>query len=160
MVVSQFYQDRIDTPKGVFLLLFSDKGIDELFFPGSKVDQKYPQRSLPWPQLAEDLNRYLLGDEVDWSPYPLDCSGYRHFTDTLLKQVRLIGYGQVCSYREVAERAGSPLAWRAAGQALSINRHPIIVPCHRVVGSNGKLGGFSGPSGWKQMLLELEGRQF
>lgn len=157
--MSQFYRDRIDTPKGVFLVLFSDKGIYELNFPGSKLDQDYPQQSLPWPQLAEDLNRYLLGNEVDWSPYPLDCSGYRHFTDILLRQVRLIGYGRVCSYREIAERAGSPLAWRAAGQALSINRHPVIVPCHRVIGSDGKLGGFSGPSDWKQMLLELEGRQ-
>ena len=153
----ELYCDRIDTPKGVFLIHFSSKGIYEIFFPGSRPNQDYPIRQLPWPQLAFDLNRYLQGETVSWTQYPLDCSGYRPFTAALLDEVRSIPHGQVCTYREAAERAGSPLAWRAAGQALSANRHPIIVPCHRVIGSGGKLGGFSGPPGWKEMLLELEG---
>lgn len=149
--------DRVDTPKGVFLIHFSIEGIYEIFFPGSLPAQQYPQRQLAWSQFSDDLNRYLQGEEIDWSQYPLDCTGYRSFTAVLLGEVARIPYGQVCTYREAAERAGSPLAWRAAGQALSINRHPIIVPCHRVIGSDGKPGGFSGPPGWKQMLLELEG---
>ncbi len=152
----ELYCDRIATPEGVFLILFGIGGIYEIFFPGSGPDREYPYRALPWPQLAEDLNRYLKGEKVDWAGYPLDFSGYRPFTAALLGQVRQIPAGQVCTYRRAAELAGSPKAWRAAGQALKANRHPIIVPCHRVVGSGGKLGGFSGPAGWKEMLLELE----
>ncbi len=148
---------RIATPKGVFLIHFGIEGIYEILFPGCLPDHDYREQSLPWPQLAEDLRRYLAGQKVDWSSYPLDCSGYREFTAALLRQVSAIPYGQVCTYRAAAERAGSPKAWRAAGQALKANRHPLIVPCHRVVGSGGKLGGFSGPAVWKQMLLELEG---
>lgn len=153
----ELYCDRVDTPKGVFLIHFGGERIYQIFFPGSKPKQHYPQGKLPWPRLDSDLNRYLLGEVVNWEGYPLDCSGYRPFTATLLSEVARIPYGQVCTYREAAEQAGYPLAWRAAGQALSINRHPIIVPCHRVIGSGGKPGGFSGPPGWKKMLLELEG---
>ncbi len=149
--------DRIVTSKGVFAILFSSDGIYEIFFPGRSPDQEYPYRKLPWPQLKEDLRHYLDGQKVDWAQYPLDCSGYRTFTAALLEQVSQVPHGQVCTYREAAEKAGSPKGWRAAGQALKANRHPIIVPCHRVVGSGGKPGGFSGPEGWKQMLLELEG---
>lgn len=153
----EMYCERVNTPKGVFLISYSDRGIYEINFPGSPAEQLYPRRTMPWRQFSEDLGSYLKGSEVDWSSYPLDRSGYRPFTEALLAEVSKIPYGRLCTYREVAEQAGYPLAWRAAGQALSINRHPIIVPCHRVVGSGGKLGGFSGPAGWKQMLLGLEG---
>ena len=155
--MTELYQAEIDTPKGVFLILFSSAGIYEIFFPGSKPGREYPARELPWPRLADDLKRYLKGEKVNWTEYPLDRSGYRPFTSTLLEKVSEIPHGQLCTYREAAERAGSPLAWRAAGQALKANRHPIIVPCHRVIGSNNRIGGFSGPPGWKQLLLELEG---
>jgi methylated-DNA-[protein]-cysteine S-methyltransferase len=155
--MKQLYSSRIRTGKGDFLLVFSGDGIYELFFPESGPDWQYPSRELPWPQLADDLKAYLAGKPVNWEQYPLDRSGYQKFTAALLDEVRRIPSGEVCTYRQMAERAGSPLAWRAAGQALAINRHPIIVPCHRVVGSNGKIGGFSGPQGWKEMLLKLEG---
>lgn len=147
----------VDTPKGVFLIYFTEAGIYEVAFPGAQPVPGYPRAPLPWPGLADDLNQYLSGCSVDWSVYPLDRSGYPPFIAAVLTQVGLIPYGSVITYREAAERAGSPLAWRAAGQALKTNRHPIIVPCHRVIGSNGRLGGFSGPAGWKEMLLTLEG---
>lgn len=155
--MSDLYCNKIDTPKGVFLILFNSGGIYEIFFPGSGPDLQYPQRQLPWPQLADDLKKYFNGKVVNWEQYPIDCSGYRPFTAELLGEVRRIPYGKVSTYREIAECTASPLAWRAAGQALSINRHPVIVPCHRVIASDGTLGGFSGPPGWKQMLLALEG---
>ncbi len=150
------YCDRIDTPKGVFLVLFHTGGIYRVFFPGQGPRETYPVRRLPWVGLSEDLNRYLSGEEVDWTDYPMDTTGYAPFTAKLLEKIRHIPHGQVCTYRQAAERAGSPRACRAAGQALKANRHPVLVPCHRVVASGGKLGGFSGPPGWKQMLLEIE----
>ncbi len=155
--MAELFLSELETPRGVFLLLSHRGGIYELFFPGSAPGARYPGGALPWPSLEEDLNRYLNGERVPWDGYPLDMSGYPPFTRRLLEAVRKIPYGSVCSYRAAAERAGSPLAWRAAGQALSVNRHPLLVPCHRVIRSDGSCGGFSGPKGWKQMLLQLEG---
>ncbi|MFY9541796.1 MAG: MGMT family protein, partial [Dethiobacteria bacterium] len=103
-----------------------------------------------------ELQRYLKGQQPAWDDYPLDMSGYPPFTRSLLSAVRRIPYGETRSYREVAAEAGSPRAWRAAGQALKANRHPLLVPCHRVIRSDGRPGGFSGPPGWKEMLLHLE----
>ena len=152
-----FFQAELETPRGVFSVIFHRYGIYELFFPGCRQEQRYPPRELPWPRLAGDLNRYFRGEKVAWGGYPLDMGDYPPFQRRLLEVVRRIPYGAVCTYREAAERAGSTRGWRAAGQALKANRHPLLVPCHRVVAAGG-LGGFSGPPGWKQMLLELEGR--
>ncbi len=151
------YYDSIATSKGEFKITFNKSGIYEVLFPGQTLTETVEWAKLPWPNLAIDLQRYFSGEEVEWSEYPLDFNGYGPFTTTLLKEVFKIPRGKTFSYREVAGLAGSPLAWRAAGQALAANRHPIIVPCHRVVASSGKLGGFSGPVGWKEMLLKLEG---
>jgi len=155
--VNKVFSSSFNTAKGKFTVLWSEEGIFEIFFPGSGPAEDYPEKTLPWPQLATDFDHYLAGEQVSWSGYPLDCSGYGAFSGRLLKEVSRIPSGKVSTYRQMAEQAGSPLAWRAAGQALARNRHPIIVPCHRVVGSNGKAGGFSGPTGWKEMLLKLEG---
>ncbi len=153
----KLFCDTIDTSKGEFIIIFNETGIYEILFPGQALAEKVDEAKLPWPNLTDDFKRYFDGEEIDWSEYPLDNTGYGRFAAALLKEVSKIPWGQTCSYREAAERAGSPLAWRAAGQALAANRHPIIVPCHRVIGSNRKLGGFSGPAGWKEMLLKLEG---
>ncbi|MBM4234845.1 MAG: MGMT family protein [Firmicutes bacterium] len=155
--VKKVFSSSFNTVKGKFTVLWSERGIYEIFFPGSGPAEEYPEKELPWSQLAADFDHYLAGGQVSWSDYPLDCCDYGTFSARLLKAVCLIPSGKVCTYRQMAEQAGSPLAWRAAGQALARNRHPIIVPCHRVVGSNGKAGGFSGPAGWKEMLLKLEG---
>jgi methylated-DNA-[protein]-cysteine S-methyltransferase len=155
--VKKLFLSSFNTAKGEFKVIWSEEGIYELFFPGSQPAEAYPEKELPWPKLAADLDRYLAGEEVVWDDYPLDLSSYGLFAGRLLAEVSRIPSGQVYTYRQMAEKAGSPLAWRAAGQALARNRHPIIVPCHRVVGSNGNTGGFSGPTGWKEMLLKIEG---
>ncbi len=151
------FSSSFQTTRGEFKVLWSGKGIYEIFFPGSGPAESYPEKVLPWPQLADDFDRCLAGEDVSWAGYPLDRSGYGAFSARLLQAVSQIPAGKVYTYRQMAEQAGSPLAWRAAGQALARNRHPVIVPCHRVIGSNGKPGGFSGPAGWKGMLLKLEG---
>ncbi len=149
--------DYIDTSKGYFTIVFSETGIFRILFPGVEPEKDYPRGELSCPRFSEDLNRYLSGEQVDWSKYPLDRSGYPSFTSALLEQVSQIPYGRVSNYRDVAEKAGFPRAWRASGQALRINRHPILVPCHRVIKTDGSLGGFSGPGDWKKELLRLEG---
>jgi len=151
------YSAGLETPRGVFLVLFHRDGIFELFFPGSAPGRELRPAPFPWPALRRDLNRYFHGERVSFAEYPLDMSGYAPFTLRLLEAVRQIPYGSVCAYRDIAVRAGSPRAWRAAGWALSINRHPLLVPCHRIIRTDGRSGGFSGPPGWKEDLLQLEG---
>ncbi len=153
----ELYCDYIATPRGIFTVLFNDSGIYRILFPGSAPEERSRERRLPFTKLPEDFNRYLAGEVVDWSNYLLDRSGYAPFTGKVLEKVSEIPYGTVSTYREVAKKAGSPVAWRAAGQALGANRHPIMVPCHRVIKSDMSLGGFSGPAGWKRELLFLEG---
>ncbi len=154
--MSPFYQDTVYTPRGEFNLVFSAKGIYRIYFPGVNHPDQYPRAPLPWSGLSEDFCKYFEGEKITWASYPLDREGYRLFTAALLAVVSGIPHGKVISYREAAEQAGSPRAWRAAGQALKANRHPLVVPCHRVVSSSGKPGGFSGPPGWKKMLLQVE----
>ena len=75
-----------------------------------------------------------------------------------MTELRNVPYGQTLSYAELAAKAGSPKAARAVGSVMAQNRVPLIIPCHRVVGSGGHLGGFSAPRGiaFKKQLLELE----
>ncbi len=133
------------------------------------------------PQRSAEEACQLLGDSINqaaWSPHlfhdlmgrlkvyfsgykatfpdELDLSGATSFQRKVWKTTRLIPYGETRSYLWVAEQIKRPRAVRAVGQALSRNPLLIIVPCHRVVASDGKLGGFSGGVGTKRCLLWLE----
>jgi len=80
------------------------------------------------------------------------------FTRRVYRAVLSIPLGEVRTYKWIAARAGSPKAARAVGQALKRNPYPLIIPCHRVVASGGKIGGYSGGIKTKRMLLDLEQR--
>lgn len=114
-----------------------------------------PSRNSGGP-LAADLRRYFSGEPVDFARYDVDWEGYTAFERAVLEATREIPYGETRTYGDIAEAIGKPGSARAVGQALGKNRACIVVPCHRVVGSNG-LGGFSGGIRKKVALLELEG---
>ncbi len=105
--------------------------------------------------LIQRLRVYFGGYKVAFSDQ-LDLSGATTFQRQVWEITSLIPYGETRSYAWVAEQVGKPGAVRAVGQALGRNRLPIIIPCHRVLNSNGKLGGFSGGVEWKRYLLDLE----
>lgn len=112
-------------------------------------------------QLRKDLERYLKGARPDLGDYALPEG--TEFQRRCWKACRSIPYGQTRTYAWLAEKAGRPGAARAAGQAMRRNPMPVVVPCHRVVGSSGWIGGFAGearPTGasvnLKRWLLELE----
>ena len=105
--------------------------------------------------LMERLRIYFSGHRTTF-PDKLDLSRATHFQREVWEITRLIPYGETRSYAWVAEQIKKPRAMRAVGQALSKNPLPIIVPCHRVVASDGKLGGFSGGVEMKRYLLSLE----
>lgn len=106
--------------------------------------------------LPERLRRYARGEPVAF-PDGLDFSAATPFQRAVWQTTRQIPYGQMRSYGWLAANAGRPRATRAVGQAMAANRWPIIVPCHRVVSSNGRLGGYGGGLDMKERLLLLEG---
>jgi methylated-DNA-[protein]-cysteine S-methyltransferase len=107
--------------------------------------------------IAERLKAYFTGKKVAF-PDKLDLSKGTSFQGAVWKQTSLIPYGETQSYQWVAEKIGKPRAARAVGQALGANPFLIVVPCHRVVASNGGLGGFGGGLDVKKRLLEMENR--
>ncbi len=106
--------------------------------------------------LQERLQLYFSGHKVDF-PDKLDFTGATPFQHRVWQAARLIPYGQTRSYQWLAGQTGSPGAARAVGQALGKNPLPIIIPCHRVLASDGSPGGFSGGIEMKKLLLKLEG---
>ena len=105
--------------------------------------------------LMERLKVYFSGHRITF-PDTLDLSQATHFQREVWEITRRIPYSETRSYAWVAEQIKKPRAMRAVGQALSKNPLPVIVPCHRVVASDGKLGGFSGGVEMKRHLLSLE----
>ena len=109
----------------------------------------------PFKDLMERLRVYFSRHRTTF-PDKLDLSRATHFQREVWDITRLIPYGETRSYAWVAEQVKKPGAARAVGQALGKNPLPIIVPCHRVIASDGKLGGFSGGVEMKRYLLSLE----
>lgn len=109
-----------------------------------------------WERAAQrELSAYFAGRLRAFSS-PCDLGQMPRFTRAVLRITAQIPYGEVKSYRWVAKRLGRPKAVRAVGNALARNPMPIIIPCHRVVRSDGSLGGFALGLKWKRRLLELE----
>jgi O-6-methylguanine DNA methyltransferase len=107
--------------------------------------------------MQQKLLRYFSGEDVRFEDVTLDVSGATRFQTRVWDIVRSIPRGLVASYGWVAVQAGSPRGDRAVGQVMASNPFPVVVPCHRVVGQDGRLTGFGGGLDMKRRLLELEG---
>lgn len=114
----------------------------------------------PLPKLVERLKAYAAGEHDDFRDVKLDLGHLTPFQRKVIERLRRVGYGKTVSYGELASLAGSPRAARAVGTTMACNHYPVIVPCHRVINSNGTLGNYGGPNGivTKYELLKLEGR--
>ena len=108
--------------------------------------------------LQERIKAYFEGAYVDFSDVEIDWGSMTEFSRTILTACRKIKYAQTTSYSQLAKLANRPKAARAVGTALSKNPTPLITPCHRIITSTGKIGGFTAPGGIKQkekmLLLE------
>lgn len=106
---------------------------------------------------ARRLSRYFSGELVDFD-YPMDQRRFTPFQQLVYEAVHAIGYGSVKSYGEIAREVQRPQAARGVGAAMAHNPLPIIIPCHRVIGSSGAMTGYSAPGGIsrKEMLLRME----
>jgi len=132
-----------------------DGSIVHLYFEGEQVPQNADifESSLI-KEAASQLKSYLAGDLQNFS-LPLTTVG-TPFMKKVWQLLCEIPYGETITYQEMAQRAGSPKGARAAGLACNRNPIPIFIPCHRVIGSNGKLVGFGGGLNLKEQLLLLE----
>jgi len=129
---------------------YTARGVSRVEF----AQRRQPGR-LPY-NLQTQLKQYFAGKPVQFR-VPLDLSTGTAFQRKVWRVLRQIPYGQTRSYAWVARRIGCPRAARAVGAACGANPVPILVPCHRVLRSNGALGGFSAGVDWKVRLLALEG---
>jgi methylated-DNA-[protein]-cysteine S-methyltransferase len=121
--------------------------------PDARFDKTY------FKILQQQIAAYFEGACVDFSPdIPIDFNGFGGFSRKVLTTCRNIKFGRTISYSGLAEKAGRPAASRAVGNALAKNPLPLIIPCHRVLRSDGKMGGFSAPGGisLKKRMLTLE----
>ena len=158
--------DVFPTSLGWMAALASDRGIRRLVLPKPSRDQAVQELRLrtlhadPSPQqfssLRGRLEAYFSGANVDFED-DLDLEGTSDFMVRAWKACQSIPKGEMRTYSWLAEQAGNGRAARAAGLAMSRNRVPIVIPCHRVIGSNGALHGYAGGLPMKQQLLEIEG---
>ena len=155
----------LDTGLGYIALVRSAAGLVRVTIAPTKaavldsIHVGYPgavESAGAFGDLPQRLLRYLDGERVAFND-SVDLSALTGFQRAVLVAARTIPYGEVRSYGWVAQQLGRPKAARAVGQALARNPVPIVVPCHRVVGGDGGLTGFSGGLGMKKRLLEIEG---
>lgn len=142
----------VDTPLGKLLLAASEKGLTR-----STYDfQPQPQRSSPMlEQAAQQVQEWFAGARPDFD-LPLDLGG-TEFQRAVWQQLRAIPRGQYRTYGEIAQALGKPGGARAVGGACGANPLLLIIPCHRVLAKDGRLGGFSSGLDLKRQLLKLEG---
>ena len=130
-----------------------DEAIEDL---GSDLDGAEDDRDA-FTQVIACLHRYSEGDMTALDEIDLDFAGVTPFFSAAWNACRSIPAGETRSYAWLAVEAGSPLAMRAAGQAMARNRFSLIIPCHRVIASDGGLGGYGGGGlGVKAKLLQME----
>ena len=143
----------------------SDSGIRRLTVPQPGADKalnlisEFISQSSPnsayFNELVYRMQLYFEGERVDFTD-KLDLRNGTPFQLDVWNAVRKIPYGKVRTYGEIAQEIGRPGSARGVGQALGRNPLPIIIPCHRVIGANGVLGGYTGGVETKQKLLKLE----
>jgi methylated-DNA-[protein]-cysteine S-methyltransferase len=151
----------IDSPVGPLLLIGDEHALHEIRFVHRRnpqsADPHWTPNPAPFAEAIRQLQSYFSGERQEFN-LPLALEG-TDFQLRVWRCLQTIPYGQTISYLQLAERIGNPKAVRAVGLANGANPVPIVVPCHRVIGSNGSLTGFGGGLPTKQKLLALESRQ-
>jgi len=157
---------RLSTPDGAFTAHFSARGLARLEFPSARAapaTEPLPSRPTlspalrKWQTLTVQALREALTGRAPRGLPPLDLAEGTEFQRRVWSALRRIPSGQTRTYAQLAEVIGAPKAVRAVGNACGANPIPVLVPCHRVLGSDGRLGGFSAGLAWKRRLLAREG---
>ncbi len=158
---------HLDSPVGDLLLAATDRGLVRIAYASEDHDKVLDQlgerissRILLAParldEVARELDDYFTGTRTNFD-LPLDLQLASGFRRQVLEGLPSVAYGHTASYSAVAQQVGNPRAVRAVGSACANNPLPVVVPCHRVIRSDGKLGNYLGGTNAKKALLELEG---
>ena len=151
----------MQSPIGPLTLVRDQHGLRQVNFPQNgqpaPADPEWHEDSAALAEAIRQLRAYFAGELEDFD-LPLAPEG-TPFQQHVWQELCRIPYGETISYGELARRIGNPNASRAVGLANGSNPIPIIIPCHRVIGSNGKLTGYGGGLPIKEKLLALERRQ-
>ena len=159
------YYSYLDTPVGRLWVAATERGLyrvtlgpsEREFLTSLRRFGGEPERDEePFRELFNRLRDYFRGVPTSFSDLALDLRG-TEFQRAVWRAVAEIPYGRVSTYKEIAARVGRPRAYRAVGNAVGRNRLMIVVPCHRVVRADGRIGGFGGGVEVKRYLLRLEG---
>jgi O-6-methylguanine DNA methyltransferase len=161
---NNFWELPILTRDGKFIAHYSEKGLAELNFPNAKAfvapkrseGGPIPSKIRKWHSTTEAALKNILVSRKPKNLPPLDLAG-TEFQKNVWNALRKISTGKTKSYGEIAQAIGKPKAVRAVGGACGANPIPVLIPCHRVLAANKKLGGFSGGLDWKRSLLKREG---
>jgi len=152
---------KIESPVGPLLLVADGAGLRKIFFENGRdraqLDSSWTEDARFFNDTISQLHSYFAGGLKEFD-LPLAPEG-TPFQLKVWKRLCEIPYGETMSYGELARRIGNPNASRAVGLANGANPIPIVIPCHRVIGSNGKLTGYGGGLPIKEKLLALERRQ-
>ena len=159
--------DVLGSPVGPLWVAIGPKGVTTIHYGSEpsegelrRLVRVYGPGVVPDPKrssaLARELDQYFNGKRHEFD-IDVDLSGLTPFQTRVLAATAKIPFGAVSTYGQIARRAGNEKASRAAGGALNQNPIPIVVPCHRVVGSNGALVGYAGGLDVKRRLLAIEG---
>ncbi len=158
--------DVADSPIGPLLVAATDRGLCRISFspdPEEELDalaRTFGNRVLrspgPVAEIRSELDDYFEHRRRDFD-LPLDLRALAPFQRLVLEELARVPYGETATYGGLAARIGSPRAARAVGGALNRNPIPIVLPCHRVLGSTGSLVGYAGGIERKRALLALEG---
>jgi methylated-DNA-[protein]-cysteine S-methyltransferase len=157
--------DVADTQIGLLLLAVTERGLCRISFdpePDRETEtlaRTFGVRVLRAPReldpVRRELDEYFEGRRRDFD-LPIDLRGREGFSRDILERLAKVPYGEVTTYKSLAVEAGNPRAARAVGTIMNRNPIPIVLPCHRVVGSNGSLVGYGGGLERKRLLLDLE----
>jgi methylated-DNA-[protein]-cysteine S-methyltransferase len=153
----------VDSQFGTFLLEADEEALTGLQLPGTWPEQDRPpggaRRTAPGHlvEAADQLGQYLEGQREDFDVALAKTPPGTDFQRQVWFTLADIPYGETISYAELARRVGRPTAFRAVGQANGANPFPVFLPCHRVIASGGKIGGYGGGLSLKRKLLALEG---
>lgn len=160
------YECSITTPIGPLKVVFSDTGLVSV---GVQKEGECPRWSGPYEKEKDDrlaalktfVTDYFYGRDPGTRDIPLDMTGITPFRKKVYQELKKVPYGEVVTYGELAEKAGSPGGARAVGNAMNANPFLLIIPCHRVVASRSGegygLGGFGAGLDAKRFLLRSEG---
>jgi methylated-DNA-[protein]-cysteine S-methyltransferase len=158
--------DFVDSPLGSLLVATTGSGLCRIVYDAEpdreqeRLARDYGLRVLRSPRAVDDARRqlddYFEGRRQRFD-LAIDLRAVGGFHKTVLRELAQVPYGELTTYGALAARAGRPRAARAVGTAMNRNPLPIVLPCHRVVGSTGKLVGYGGGLERKELLLRLEG---